>query len=537
MVPNNHETSDETREKLQREIDALPKGSVVYKRINGKSQPYLQWREKGRTKSRYLKIGERDMVLAQVTHRKALQQELAALSQTQALHSPSAHTIAGTRHPFGAGISLDTFETNVSTGQALSTFGAQVKGWRRRNCYPALWQYLEGSDARVCVVYGLRRTGKTTLLAQAIGDMTEEQRMRAAYVKCRRTDDMGMLNRDLRRLQALGFTAVFIDELTLLADFITDAAVLSDVYAAQGMRLVLSGTDSLAFWLARQDELYDRAVMLHTTFIPFHEHSRLLGTNDIDDYIAYGGTLRRGVATASGVSEDLAFADDESTRMYIDTAIAKNVQRSLAFYEDGGHYARLSRFYEAGELTSAINRIIEDMNHRFVREVVMGPFKSHDYGIAARNLRTSDDPGRQSVALDYLDRDTVTAALMKKLDILDRSDLSLEMDEGDLAVLHDYLMRLDLVAQCSVETAGRTLSRRERDVVVQPGMRFCQARALVDALMENEDFAGLPEWERTAIAQAVEDDVRGRMLEDIVLFETQRALPPNQKAFRLELSV
>ena len=61
-------------------------------------------------------------------------------------------------------------------------------------------------------------------------------------------------------------------------------------------------------------------------------------------------------------AQDASFRDDESTRRYIDTAICKNIQHSLACYEAGGHFRHLYSLYEAGELTSAINRIIEDMN-------------------------------------------------------------------------------------------------------------------------------------------------------------------------------
>jgi len=40
-----------------------------------------------------------------------------------------------------------------------------------------------------------------------------------------------------------------------------------------GMKLVLSGTDSLGFAMANRDELYDRSVMIHTSFIPFREYA------------------------------------------------------------------------------------------------------------------------------------------------------------------------------------------------------------------------------------------------------------------------
>ena len=88
---------------------------------------------------------------------------------------------------------------------------------------------------------------------------------------------------------------MFIDEVTLISDFIDSAAILSDIYSAMGIKIVLSGIDSLEFWLEVHEELYDRAVMVHTTYIPFSEHSRLLSIIDVDEYIRYGGTLKAGV--------------------------------------------------------------------------------------------------------------------------------------------------------------------------------------------------------------------------------------------------
>ena len=178
---------------------------------------------------------------------------------------------------------------------------------------------------------------------------------------------------------------VFIDEVTLISDFIDSASLLSDVYAMMGMKLVLSGTDSLGLLLSTDDELYDRSFTIHTTFIPFREYSKLLGKKDIDEYIRYGGTFRVGETDFDDVDlmdEGVSFRDDESARRYIDTAIARNIQHSLACYETGGHFRHLTDLYEAGELTGAINRIIEDMNHRFLLSVLERDFESHDLGSA-----------------------------------------------------------------------------------------------------------------------------------------------------------
>ena len=155
---------------------------------------------------------------------------------------------------------------------------------------------------------------------------------------------MAMMNRDLKKLFNAGFRYVFIDEVTLMEDFIDSAALFSDVFATMGMKIVLSGTDSLGFWLAMDEELYDRAKSIHTTFIPYREYSRLLGIDSIDEYIRYGGTLRAGELAFDDEdvnAQDASFRDDESTRRYIDTAICKNIQHSLASYESGGHFRHL----------------------------------------------------------------------------------------------------------------------------------------------------------------------------------------------------
>ena len=296
---------------------------------------------------------------------------------------------------------------------------APVPGLYRDSRQLEDYLYSNESD-RVCLVFGLRRTGKTTMLRQAIARMNKEDLSRTAYIKARRSDTMAMMNRDLKKLFDAGFRYVFIDEVTLMRDFIDSAALFSDVFAAMGMKIVLSGTDSLGFWLAMDQELYDRAKPIHTTFIPYREYSRLLGIDSIDEYIRYGGTLRAGELAFDDEdvnAQDASFRDDESTRRYIDTAICKNIQHSLACYEAGGHFRHLYALYEAGELTSAINRIIEDMNHRFLLSVLTDDFQSHDLRLTASNLRKERDPEKRTEILDHIDTESVTQRLMELLDI------------------------------------------------------------------------------------------------------------------------
>lgn len=432
------------------------------------------------------------------------------------------------------------FQTNVVTGPALLAMAEGVRGWQKRDCYGQLDAYLYSKEYdRVCLLFGLRRTGKTTLLRQAVLEMTPENAARTAYIKATVLDTMAALNRDMASLRDLGYKYILLDEVTLLRDFIDSAALFSDIYAAQGMKIVLTGTDSLGFWFAVHQELYDRAKTIHTTFIPYREHSRLLGIDSIDEYIRYGGTLRAGELAfedAEVNAEDASFRDNESTRRYIDTAICKNIQHSLACCEDGGHFRHLRSLYEAGELTGAINRVIEDMNHSFLVSVLTRDFLSHDLGLAARNLRKERDPEKRTTVLDEIDTETVTKRLMEILEIQNQPEQFIGITKAHVAEIKEYLTALDLIINCPIETTEPGTDPVEHILFTQPGMRYCQAQALVHVLLKDKTFAMLGEQEKKMVTGRILEEVRGRMLEDIILLETTKALSSRYKVCKLQFA-
>lgn len=512
-------------QELERQIAALPIGYISKKTINGKTRYYHQWTENGKKRSRYLRDGELEPLQKQIEQRKALQAKLKELqARLPKLRQPK----------------LD-FETSVVIGKGLAAMSQGVKDWGLRDCFGQLEDYLYSNESdRVCLVFGLRRTGKTTMLRQAIERMTKENFSRTAYIKARRSDTMAMMNRDLKKLFDAGFRYVFIDEVTLMRDFIDSAALFSDVFAAMGMKIVLSGTDSLGFWLAMDQELYDRAKSIHTTFIPYREYSRLLGIDSIDEYIRYGGTLRAGELAFDDEdvnAQDASFRDDESTRRYIDTAICKNIQHSLACYEAGGHFRHLYSLYEAGELTSAINRIIEDMNHRFLISVLTDDFQSHDLRLTASNLRKERDPEKRTEVLDNIDTEAVTRRLMELLDIRNQEEQSIGITAAHIKEIKEYLSALELIVDCPIETTDPGTKPVEHILFTQPGMRYCQAQALVHSLMKDETFSLLSELEKNQVADRILEEVRGRMMEDIVLLETMKSADREHRVFKLQFAV
>lgn len=516
---------------LEEQIKLLPQGTLVYKKINGKEQPYLQWNEAGRTRSKYIKVGEREFILAQIAKRKALTEELRQLRVEAVASTPKRQQVnydelldelnalrqfvAEKKNSYKDGLKL-----RAVRNKQLAAFVQEVASWKRRRCFVKLEKFLRGkTEDRICVLYGLRRTGKTTLLKQLIANLDEEDLKRAVYIKCRATDTLEALNEDLNFLQEHGYRYVFIDEVTLLKDFIDGAALLSDIYSAMGMKLVVSGTDSLGFMLASYHELYDRCYLIHTTFIPFYEYVELLGLNDVDTYLRYGGTLRLG--DAGSYRDDASFKDDESARIYIDTAICNNIQHSLSCCREGRYFRHLEELYRAGELTNAINRVVEDMNHRFVASVIEKIFKSHDLGSLKQLIAKDISIVNRMDILRSIHTDEITTALMELLDI--RYRLQIKLKDVHVSELEEYLYLLDMIAKLKLETMSMGKPVMEYTIFTQPGLRYCQAKALVEAVLKSERFSVLTSKEREYVEQRILEDVSGRMLEDMILFETNRA--------------
>lgn len=502
---------------LEQEIVQLPKGSISKKTIGGKDYYYHRISLNGERKEEYIPADEVETLRKKIEQRKALEVELKQLKK-----------IVPTQK---SNVAQHKFITNVQTGQSLYAYASSVRNYKKRQCYDILHSYVYGDMRdKVFILYGLRRTGKTTLIRQILLNMTDADLKKAAFIQITPQDTLADLNKDMKYLESQGYRYVFIDEVTLLDDFIEGAALFSDIFAACGMKIVLSGTDSLGFIFSEDEQLYDRCIMLHTTFIPYREFEQVLGIKGIDEYIKYGGTM-----SLSGVNYNRSiFANSKSTDEYVDTAIAKNIQHSLRCYQHEGHFRSLQKLYEKNELTSAINRVVEDINHRFTLDVLTRDFKSGDLAISAKNLRS--DRNSPTDILDRIDIESVTDSLRKLLEIRNKNEQSVEIDDACIAQIKEYLHLLDLIVDIDIVSLPDVDDITERTVVTQPGLRYAQATALITSLLEDKTFANLSLVERTAVQNRILSEIMGRMTEDIVLLETKLSRRDMQ-IFKLQFAV
>ncbi len=511
---------------LEREIAVLPVGSITKKKINGREYYYHRVTKDGKRTENYIPFEEVEELRRQIDRRKELEKTLREYSREVTGVTAEQASVSSAEEKKSA------FNTIVRTGKQLELQIRITKKYKKRACISDLREYVFGEISdKVFVLYGLRRTGKTTMIRQILLELPEAEFEKAAFIQITSKDTLADLDEDIRTLEEQGYKYLFIDEVTLLADFIEGAAIFADIYASSGMKIVLSGTDSLGFAFSKEEQLYDRCIMLHTTFIPYREFEEVLGIAGIDEFIRYGGTMSLG---GIDYNENATFASAKSAEEYIDTAIAKNIQHSLKMYEHGGHFRGLLDLYERSELTNVINRVIENINHSFTKNVVERTFKSHDISVTAANmLRDREQPINLK---KHADLESVTFGIMQMLDIINKEDQSIDIEDSHMIQIREYLTMLDLIMDIDLEYLPESGKHDKMTVISQPGMRYAQAEAIVENLLLDARFNELSIRERQFVLDRLLDEVRGRMMEEIVLLETKLARP-DRIVFKLQFAV
>ena len=204
------------------------------------------------------------------------------------------------------------------------TFTTDISDMNKRKAFVTLKDFVLGDECyqgEILAVCGLKRTGKTTLLKQLLCDIVAYTES-CAFLEMQDSDTMKMLERRIEEEQAKGKTVIFINEITKVSDFINNSASLADCFAKAGARIIISGTDSLSIAFAEFYELYDRVRKVNTTYISFAEYHTLFPSEDINDYIRYGGLFYKNEAEKSTIGY-------ENILSYLHDAVTMNIANSL----------------------------------------------------------------------------------------------------------------------------------------------------------------------------------------------------------------
>ena len=174
------------------------------------------------------------------------------------------------------------------------------------------------------------------------------------------------------------------------------------------------------------------------------------------------------------------------------------------------------------------------MNHRFALEVLIKDFQSNDLKLSRKNFLIERDLSLRTDILERIDVTEVTEHLMRILHVLNQPDAGIQLTEGHAREIKEYLKALDLIENCPVRYQSDVTETDENVLIMQPGMRYCQAQALVYSIMADPVFSDLSDAQKNYVREKILNEIRGRMLEEIVLIETKRALGRGYEVFKYQ---
>lgn len=462
-------------EEMQAEVDSLPIGYISRKKISGKEYFYRQWAEDGKTKSQYIKKKDLELVRSQIARRKELQEILK--ESEKKFHSGFSGVgkkMSSTQ--LSVWEQMPDFETNVQTGDLLERLVSGTREYPERRFLNKMTDYLNNQmDDRICLLTGLRRTGKSVAMYQAIDRLSQKERTRTAYIRLTAVDDGQAVMRDIRKLAAMEYRYLFIDEAVIWRDFAEVMESLADVYGAMGMKLVVSGINPAGVFQAVKKSLYDRALVLHTTPISYREYGKLLGKTPVELYLSSGGMLQNG--NVWGENVDCALPERQFTETYIYHVICQNMGQ---------------------EQSDIVHEKICRMNEEMLLSMFSRDFKLYDWTEAVNRIR-----GRHP----------------------------LSKEENHQA--SEYLAEMGLYVTCPSRTLKEGGHTEKKELFALPWLVYSLVKTGINDMMEDAYFAGLSERDKGLIRDRMFEEAKKQMLANLVLLETRRAKGEEYQVFCL----
>ncbi|MCD8286577.1 MAG: AAA family ATPase [Clostridia bacterium] len=496
---------------LQEKIDALPGGSIAHKRIHGKLYYYHRTTVDGKRREKFVDEAEMPALKAKIMQRRAYIAELRELQgkvpPAPRAPRPKKPAPAPATAPVPAPVYTDAeddgledfvqpvvyeFKLSVRTGDALAKFASPVKGTKKRACCGKLTDFLYGSSyGKVMFLCGLRRTGKSTMMRQSIADMDEEQFSQCAYLLATPKDGIHDLDADLRELERSGYKYVFIDEITSMPDFKEACSLIADSYAESGMKIVLSGSSSLAFIICHDEGMADRSIILDTTYIPYKDCVEALGVKDLDEYMMHGGTMDLGHEDEEG----FVFATDSSVGLYVDAAIQKNIQDAICFR--GSASGACVDADSVEDAAGPVSAVVAQESRVFLKELLEEEYSTGDLSYIPDNL----------------------------LEILGAALHCDDVEMEHRREIEGYLARMNYLRTTDTEFADTSNRTEYRIITAMPGIRYTQIRDMVDTFIQDDMFGSITAAKRKNAQDKIMNQVARHMTEDILFFQTLMANP------------
>ena len=314
---------------------------------------------------------------------------------------------------------------------------------------------------------------------------------------------------------------IFYDEITALQEFPIVAEYISEIAEKNPIKIILSGTNSLAFWLASNDVLYERCTFFSTTYMPYSEWQYLADSSQkqctFDRYIQEGGVFKKLSLQTARVPK---VAQTSLLDEYEYTAIARNIQNSLFMNWHEPKYDLLEELYYNDKLTHAIMHVVHNESHTFLSNILSYAMKKYDLSSALGLLSNKEN----------INFDAAYTILAKKLGMFP-SHIVPKLDDTQVELLSLYLKDIDFystIPQYIIK--NDTIQKSNENIISQPGIRYAQIEAVIDTILNQ---VSMNVDEQKSFKNAVYSRLVGTYFEEYIRFDLYTNFSGNE-VFKLK---
>ena len=387
----------------------------------------------------------------------------------------------------------------------------------RRNCFDKVTMFLDNTDTtkqNILSLYGVRRTGKTFLMYQAIRYLQDKgvslDKIAFITISPDKTESLELMQYIQSLVKVYEIEYVFIDEITYVKDELSLLTELSDCYFE--VKFVLTGTNSAGFLPLFRQYLYGRTLRVSTSYISYNEYIKLVGKCSVLEYIRQGGILQTNVLyedTHKTYLEQRA----ELSKAYIDTAIIQNLFGTIKqsdYFSD--KYPLLSDMYfiDTEDLKTLLFKWLQKYSEPLSLRIMAKVLNSSDISITVETFSHSSD----DINLDGFKKE-LTRHLQDYLNIQDFAEVrkSKYYNLDFINQFKDFLYNID----CIIKNTNMS-----KEFLIPIGLRYGLVCETLSSLSDKyndiaQRYGVLLSWDD--FARKLSETAEGMLLEDVIYLE------------------
>jgi len=403
----------------------------------------------------------------------------------------------------------------------------------------------ESVNHAICIV-GIRRTGKSVMLSQiknsaykfginndeilhiSLGVIKNSSNIERDELDLQRVNNINNLYypkiSDIEQLinyiQAYKkIKLVIIDEITLCEDFITYSKGFFDSLFAQGIKVLLAGTESASFIFANESHLYSRLILVDVSYIPFGEYCRLkkLDTSDIENkrksmdlYIKHGNILdntvdvdEKYIESAVGVNLALSIINSDNTEFQsYENNINELVQNIIKYFKLIGENINVSAVNS--EISRAdLSRAIKNVNNHRVKSI---------------DIKKSD---RKSIVVEAAQN------YFNTYDLKFGKSLT-ELNQTQLEEIDDIFSKMGMIySLAKIPKVTHNNAQEAEDIYLVHSLLYNLAKEMINNLKTSD--IDLSDDEVIDLCNTVLSTIKGRIIENIIALQYIKQYEKNNK--------